>query len=131
MPVIFTKSSETEILDEVEILKLCDEAFSHQNLDGKRVLVIMPDYTRSCPLDILFRIVYSLLAKRTKTLDFLIALGTQPPMSRDAIYRLVGITESEHFTRYPKSRFFNHESGNRDKLIHIGTILIPTIYFTL
>ncbi|MBN1291055.1 MAG: DUF2088 domain-containing protein [Candidatus Latescibacteria bacterium] len=119
---MFTKSSETNVLNEIEILKLCSEAFSHQNIDGKRVLAILPDYTRSCPIDIMFRIIYSLLAKHTKALDFLIALGTHPPMSKEAIYKLVGITESEHFSRFPKARFFNHESGNRDKLLHIGTI---------
>ncbi len=67
--MIIGKGSETEILSEAEVTDLCAEAFSRKNLDGKRILFIIPDYTRSCPLDVMFRVVYKLLAGRLENLD--------------------------------------------------------------
>ena len=119
--MVIGKGSETETLSEAQVGDLCSEAFSQKNLDGRRVLVIIPDSTRSGPIDMMFRVVYKLLAGRVKTLDFLIALGTHPPMSDEAIYQLVGISKDEHINTYPKARFFNHNSRNPDRLEHIGT----------
>ena len=119
--MVIGKGSETETLSEAQVGALCADAFSRQDLDGKRLLFIIPDYTRSGPIDMMFRVVYKLLAGRVKTLDFLIALGTHPPMSDEAIYKLVGISKDEHTHTYPKARFFNHDSRNPDRLEHIGT----------
>lgn len=119
--MIIGKGSETETLNEAGVHDLCAEAFAGKNIDGKRVLVIIPDYTRSGPVDMLFRVVYSLCARRVKALDFLIALGTHASMSDEAIYKLVGITKEEHSNTYSKARFFNHESSNPEKLKLAGT----------
>ncbi len=119
--MVIGKGSETETLSEAQVGDICANAFSRQDLDGKRLLFIIPDYTRSGPIDMMFRVVYNLLAGRVKTLDFLIALGTHPPMSDEAIYKLVGISKDEHIHTYPKARFFNHDSRNPDRLEHIGT----------
>ena len=83
--MIIGKGSEAETLSEAQVTDLCAEAFSRKDLDGKQVLVIIPDYTRSGPIDMMFRVVYKLLAGRVKNLDFLIALGTHPAMSKEAI----------------------------------------------
>ena len=107
---------EDRSLTEAEVTGLCAEAFSREKLDDKTVLVIIPDYTRSGPIDMMFRVVYRQLAERVKKLDFLIALGTHPPMGDDAIYKLVGITKDEHISTYSKARFFNHEAQNPEKL---------------
>lgn len=120
--MIVGKGSETEVIEEAKVYDLCAEAFSRKTFDGKRILAIIPDSTRSGPIDMMFRVVYTLLAGRVKTLDFLIALGTHPPMSGEAIYQLVGISKDEHIHRYPKARFFNHDSRNPALLRCIGTI---------
>jgi hypothetical protein len=51
------------------------------DLAGKRVLVLVPDSTRTAPLPLMFRLFCDLLRPQVKKLDFLIALGTHPPMS--------------------------------------------------
>lgn len=119
--MIIGKGTETGVISETQVYDLCAEAFSSQHLDGKRVLAIIPDYTRSGPVDLMFRVVYKLLAGRVNTLHFLIALGTHPPMDEEAIYRHVGITKSEHIHNYPKARFFNHDSKDPNCLKLVGT----------
>jgi len=119
--MILGKGSETEFLTEREVYELCAEAFESRRLEGKRVLVIMPDYTRSGPFDLMFRVIYELLAGRVRALDFLIALGTHPPMSDEQIYRLFGITKEEHAGVYSKARFFNHDCKDPGKLRLAGT----------
>ena len=119
--MVIGKGSETETLNEEQVRDLCAEAFSKKNLDGRRVLVIIPDSTRSGPIDMMFKVVYNLLAGRVKILDFLVALGTHPQMSEEAIYQRVGISKDEHKDIYPKARFFNHDAMNPGQLKHIVT----------
>lgn len=109
-------------LSDVETGAVCDQAFESWKLDGKRVLLIVPDHTRTCPLPLLFRLAYEKLASRVKTLDVLVALGTHPPMPMERIYQRVGITAEEHRTRYPRARFFNHEYQNPAALAKVGTL---------
>lgn len=110
------------MLNETQIYRICAEAFEKYRLTEKRLLVIVPDHSRTAPMDVMFRVVYKLLADRTKQLDFLIALGTHPPMSEDAINRRMGISTEERKTMFSKARFFNHEWKNPEKLQQIGTI---------
>ncbi|MCD6307963.1 MAG: DUF2088 domain-containing protein [Candidatus Latescibacteria bacterium] len=114
--MVIGKGFETTFLTNSEVYDLCAEAFERKDLDGKRVLVIIPDYTRSGPFDLMFRTVYDLLAPRVKLLDFLIALGTHPPMSDEQINSLLSITADERRTKYPKARFFNHDCRDRERL---------------
>jgi nickel-dependent lactate racemase len=90
--------------------------------DGKRVLVIIPDGTRTAPIPLLFRLLYQALGPRVSRLDYLIALGTHPPMSEEAIDRLVGVSAAERAERYPKSHVFNHRWDQPDALHTIGII---------
>lgn len=91
-------------------------------VDGKRVLVIIPDHTRTAPLGAFFRLIYEALAERAAALDYLMALGTHPPMSQEAIYRRVEITAEEHRTRFPRVRFFNHVWRDANELAQVGTL---------
>ena len=95
---------------------------AHLNPDGKRVLVIIPDGTRTAPIPLFFRLLYEQLGRRVAQLDYLIALGTHPPMSDDAIDRLVGVTAAERAARYPNVHIYNHEWNNPAALKTIGVI---------
>ncbi len=88
----------------------------------KRVLVIIPDGTRTAPIPLVFALLYELLGPRVAALDYLIALGTHPPMPPEAIDKLVGVAAPERSARYPKSRIFNHQWDRPDALTTIGTI---------
>jgi lactate racemase len=91
-------------------------------LDGKRVLVLIPDGTRSAPIPLLFRLLYEVLGARVARLDYLIALGTHPPMPEAAVDRLVGVSASDRAERYPNVQIFNHAWDRADALQRIGTI---------
>ncbi len=109
-------------LTEQEVMALCDEAMAGWSVDGRRVLVLVPDHTRTCPLPLMFRLVYERLAPRVRELNFLIALGTHPPMAHERICALMGITPEAHRTRYSKARFFNHEYKNPAVLSEVGRL---------
>jgi nickel-dependent lactate racemase len=120
--MIAGKGSTTEILTVEDIRQLIAQACDHLPLDGKRVLVIIPDATRTAPIALFFRLLYEQLGQRVGQLDYLIALGTHPPMSEEAIERLVGVSTQERADRFPKSRIFNHHWAQPETLQTIGVI---------
>lgn len=120
--MIIGRGYEDRLLTDEETTGVIRNAIEGAGLKGKKVLVIIPDHTRTAPIDKLFRHLYSLLADETKTLDYLIALGTHPPLLMNQIYQRVGITPQEHKTKYPKARFFNHNWQSPTDLTTIGTI---------
>jgi nickel-dependent lactate racemase len=67
----------------------------------------------------LFRLLNDILGKHAARLDFLIALGTHPPMTPAAVDRLVGVPESE---RAPNVAVLSHCWDQPDSLIRIGVI---------
>ena len=91
-------------------------------VDGKRVLVIIPDGTRSAPTPLLFQLLWKSIGPRVATLDYLVALGTHPPMSEEDIDRLLGVPAAERAASYPKTRIFNHRWNDPEALQTIGTI---------
>jgi nickel-dependent lactate racemase len=100
------------------------QVFTGGDLDpaGRRVLVIIPDGTRTAPIPLFFRLLNEHLGSRAAHLDYLIALGTHPHMSAEAIDRLVGATGAERAERYPNVSIFNHEWDNPAMLQTIGVI---------
>ncbi|PWT77644.1 MAG: hypothetical protein C5B60_02295 [Chloroflexi bacterium] len=90
--------------------------------DHKRILVIIPDGTRTAPIPLLFRLLYAQLGRRAARLDYLIALGTHPPMSPGAIDQLVGVAAAEREERYPNVRVINHAWDHPESLQTIGVI---------
>ena len=105
-----------------DIRGICAEALSDLPLDGKRVLVLIPDHTRHAPIDLFFHVLSDLLQPRVEALDYLVATGTHAAMEMERIYKHTGLTPSEHRQRYPKVRFFNHQHHRRDELVSLGTL---------
>ena len=102
------KGYENGVLSELEIRELTVEALSRAGLGGKRVLIIIPDGTRTAPLPLMFRLFHECLGDTVAALDYLIALGTHQPMSEEAINRLVGVTAEQRAGQYARIRIFNH-----------------------
>lgn len=88
----------------------------------KKVLLIVPDGTRTAPVGLLFRALFRQIGAVTKALDVMIALGTHQPMSEAAICERLGIDSDSRKEIYGKVRFFNHEWNNPAALQQIGTI---------
>ena len=96
--------------------------FEKHDVAGKRVLAIIPDHTRTAPMDVMFRLVSEAVGEKAAALDWMVALGTHPPMSEEKILERVGITRDEWKKKYSKARFFNHAWDDPATLEHIGTI---------
>ncbi|MBC8191498.1 MAG: DUF2088 domain-containing protein [Candidatus Marinimicrobia bacterium] len=108
-------------VSEAEVRNLIKESFSSREMQDKKVLCIIPDHTRTAPIDLMFRLVYAELSEHVEWLDFIVALGTHPPMTDEAINHRVGITQEERTSRYPKARFFTHHWQDPAQLKVAGT----------
>jgi len=113
---------DTGCLTTDELSSFVHEALAQEPLDGKRVLFIIPDNTRSMPMPAMFRALLSAVKERAAKADFMIALGTHPPMSGEAIDALLGLSANERRTTYGNVAIINHEWKNHNALRHIGTI---------
>lgn len=91
------------------------------NFTRQKVLVLIPDSTRSLPLPMLFRMIVEILGD-VRQLDFMIALGTHPPMSEASLNHLVGITAEERMTTYRHIGLFNHAWDDPTILASLGVM---------
>lgn len=119
--VIGHGSTESALTSE-EVRQLLATALDPLPLEGKRVLVIIPDGTRTAPIPLMFYLLYDLIGRRVAKLDYLIALGTHPTMSDEAIERLVGVSADERAQQYPKVQIFNHRWDLPETLETVGMI---------
>jgi lactate racemase len=87
---------------------------------GKRVLIIVPDGTRTMPMPIMFEFLQQEFAARATRCDYLVALGTHSLMSDAQLSRLFGrpvvngACESAHI--------YNHRWDLPETFLEIGTI---------
>jgi len=88
----------------------------------KRVLLIVPDGTRTAPVGLLFKTLHQQIGETVRALDILVALGTHQPMSEAAICGRLEISETERRAEYRQVRFFNHEWNNSSALRRVGVI---------
>ncbi|GAB4177334.1 MAG: lactate racemase domain-containing protein [Terrimicrobiaceae bacterium] len=89
---------------------------------GERVLLIIPDATRTAPVGLLFQQIHAAVAGRVRALDVMVALGTHPPMSEEAICQRLEITAGERSSRYAGVQFFNHAWDDPAELALLGSI---------
>jgi lactate racemase len=77
-------------LSEDELRGLIAASARELGIDGKRVLVIIPDGTRTMPMPLMFRLLQDEIGQRAAACDYLVALGTHPLMSEEALSQLLG-----------------------------------------
>lgn len=119
MGSVLHKEKSDGFLTNADVWTLCSEFAQRENLASKRVLAIIPDHTRTAPIDLMFRVLYSLLGARPGRLDFLIALGTHPPMNEPAIEKHLGLDSGERSRRFANVRVFNHHWNDPKSLAPI------------
>lgn len=104
---------------------ILDEALASLPVDGRRVLFIVPDGTRTMPLPRLASAFERRLAPRVAALDYLVALGTHPPMTDAQLTKLFGRPVSGG--TMGASRVFNHEWSCPDTFVTLGTLAADEI----
>ena len=110
----------TRAMTEAEIRALLAEALGAADLAGRRVLVIIPDSTRTAPIALMSAILSEILGAEVDALDYLVALGTHPAMDDAALSRLLGREVKDG--RAGASRVFNHRWDLPETFVTFGTI---------
>jgi nickel-dependent lactate racemase len=110
----------TSHLSEADVRRIVADGFATAPVDGKRLLVLIPDSTRTMPMALMFDALSATLGPRAAALDFLVALGTHQPMSDEHLGRLIGRPVVEG--RAGGSRIFNHRWDLDGTFATLGTI---------
>ena len=121
MTVVGSGQSDTHLSDP-QIAEIIEAAARRIDPAGKRILVIIPDHTRSCPLGMIVRHLRETIGSRAEKLDFLIALGTHPPLNDMQIDSLLDIEPGRRGEVLGDSEVFNHDWKDPDALTTIGTL---------
>jgi len=121
------KGHTDRLLTEAQVHELMAQSLAQANLAGKRVLVIIPDHTRTAPIPLFFQLFHEFLGEKVAALDYLVALGTHQPMSEEALNRLVGVTAEERARQYAPVRIFNHEWDKPGCFRTIGVVTADEI----
>ncbi len=107
---------------QIEVQQIVDRHCPVENYRKKRVLLIVPDGTRTAPVGMLFSALFEQVGRVVEAFDVLIALGTHQPMDEAAICRRLEITLEERRELYGRVGFFNHAWNNPAALKEIGVL---------
>jgi len=120
-PISRTASAGTRLSAE-QVADVVAQACPAKDYRDRKVLLIVPDGTRTAPVGLLFQTLHRQIGEVTRAFDILIALGTHQPMSEEAICRRLEISGDERGAAYRRVRFFNHAWNDPAALRRIGVI---------
>src|SRR5690349_11740842 len=104
-----------------DVADVVERACPSKAYRDKKVLLIVPDGTRTAPVGLLFRTIHQQIAT-ARSLDILVALGTHQPMSEAAICERLEISSAERAQKYGHVRFFNHAWNDPGALTQVGIL---------
>jgi len=120
--MVIERQSKDGYVENEQSAEAIAEFFTQNDYTGKRLLLIVPDNTRSGPIGDIFKIVYDCLEQKAKAVDILVALGTHQPLTEEQICTRLDITSDERSNKYASVKFFNHEWQKPETLTSIGKI---------
>ena len=109
-------------LSERQVATFVEQALAGADLDDKRICLVVPDRTRTCPLPLILGAVHRALVGRAKEVTVLIALGTHQAMSEQALGAHLGYGVGDVELTYPGWEVVNHESWLPETFTTLGTI---------
>lgn len=121
MTTLSKRASENNLTRD-EVRQFVAGATSQLSIRGKRVLIIIPDGTRTMPMPLMFECLQAEIGLHAAACDYLVALGTHAHMDDSQLSRMFGravangICESAHI--------FNHRWDIPETFAEIG--VIPT-----
>src|SRR5512138_2394071 len=86
-------------LTDDQVMNLVAQACPAADYRNKRILLIIPDGTRTAPVGLIFRALHRQIGEVVRNLDILVALGTHQPMSEQAICDRLEISLEERQSR--------------------------------
>src|SRR5919112_272463 len=111
-----------EQLSPEAVTEFVTRALAEADLDAKRVCLVVPDGTRTCPLPLILRAFHAALAGRAKDVTVVIALGTHQGMTEEQLGRHLGYPPGDVEAMYPGWAVRIHESWLPETFVHLGTI---------
>jgi len=121
--VVVEKTNTDRGLRDTEVREVLAEGLGRLGLAGSRVLVVIPDATRTAPIGLFFGLLSDLVGSKAEALDYLIALGTHPPMDDAAKGRLLETAVVDG--KAGPSRVFNHRWESPETFASLG--MIPAV----
>lgn len=121
------KGSSEKFFTEAELVSLCIKGLKKGNFSSKKVLVVIPDATRSGPIKMIFRAICAALEPQAGKVDFIIALGTHPEMSEEKINSHLGLTAEERKSKFRNVGLFQHRWFQSEELRQVGIITAARI----
>jgi lactate racemase len=109
-----------------ELQQLIAEVASALNIENKRVLIIIPDGTRTMPMPLMFQLLQEEVATRASACDYLVALGTHQPMSEEQLGRLLGSPLANGMSG--SARVFNHRWDLAETFADVGEITVDQVH---
>jgi lactate racemase len=109
------------LLSDLQVIDQVQAGLTGLNLTGKRVLVIIPDGTRTAPIPLMIRALYRAIGRHAKQFDVMIALGTHQAMSDEALERHLGMGANDR-ALLRNFNVMNHEWYKSGTLVTIGTV---------
>ena len=109
-------------LSEENVKERIEAATPARLYEKKRVLVLTPDGTRTCPLPMMVRAVRDVIGERAARLDFMVALGSHPLLSEEKILELYGITPEYRKEKFNRSDFLGHRWDLPETFLRIGQL---------
>jgi nickel-dependent lactate racemase len=103
-----------------EVRQIVSTAAGQLQVDGKRVLTIIPDGTRTMPMPLMFELLQQEFGTRAAACDYLVALGTHPLMRDAQLSTLLGrpVVNGTCGT----SKILNHRWDLPDTFAELGVI---------
>ncbi len=125
--MIIERQNETGIVETAQAAEAVAEFFAQNDYSAKRVLLIIPDNTRSGPIGDVFKMIFDCIGQKAKAMDCLIALGTHPAMTEEQICTRLAIDLDQRKSKYASVKFFNHEWEKPQTFTSIGKITAKEI----
>lgn len=114
--------SDEGYISEKDTRRCITKTLADLELSG-RVVAIIPDLTRTAPVDLFFKSTCDVLLPELDELDFLVALGTHPKLDDEDIAELTGMGKTEREELYgDKVEIYNHKWNSPEELKCIGKI---------
>lgn len=104
-------------IPETELRTKLQEFLSQAPLTKRKLLVIVPDDTRTSPMPLLYETFVEILFPRVQKLAFLVALGTHPPLTEVQLARLFGPSFP-----HPKIPVYQHMWQEPQALVRVGKL---------
>jgi nickel-dependent lactate racemase len=117
--LIGTGSTERNLSLE-QLAEMVEQAATAIPVAGKRILIIIPDGTRTMPMPAMFALFEKSFRPQAKAVDYLVALGTHPLMTDAQLSKLVGVPVANG--QAGAAHIFNHHWENLETFVRVGTI---------